>query len=163
MTANEFKTWKTIHLGTGPKTPGDFREALKDNEINLNHWANDILGQPAFTVATKETEIDLVKVTLAKLGFENDTNRDQICERAKELGLELCPAEVGPQLRLQYQDQPNDEWVLIGMEPIPNSDGNPNVFGMVYLVSELWFFSTWGFSNRVWSDVFQWVFCLPRK
>jgi hypothetical protein len=40
--------------------------------------------------------------------------------------LELCPAEVGPHLRLQYPEK--EEWFLIAMEPIIARDGDPDVF-----------------------------------
>ena len=112
----KFNVWKTINLGTGLKTTDDFRKALKGRGFNIGNWADDILGKPAFTAAAEATEVDLVKVTVAELGFKKGARRDQIYERAKELGLELCAPEVGPQLRLQYQDQPNGEWLLIGME-----------------------------------------------
>jgi hypothetical protein len=35
----------------------------------------------------------------------------------------LCPAEVGPALRLAYNDQPRDEWVTITMTPIVANSG----------------------------------------
>jgi hypothetical protein len=38
--------------------------------------------------------------------------------RAQRLGFGLAAAEVGPQLRLQYFDQPIGEFLIIGMEPI---------------------------------------------
>ena len=138
-------------------------KVLKDRGFNIGNWADDILGKPAFTAATEATEIDLVKVTVAELGFKKGARRDQIYERAKELGLELCPSEVGPQLRLQYQDQPNNEWLLIGMKPIADSVGDLSVFGVKRSDSGLWLSSLWGRPGGVWNPGSRWVFRLPRK
>jgi len=158
----KFNVWKTINLGTG-KNADDFRKVLKDRGFNIGNWANDILGKPAFTAATEATEIDLVKVTVAELGFKEGARRDQIYERAKELGLELCPSEVGPQLRLQYQDQPNNEWLLIGMKPIADSGGDLRVFCVKRNDSELWLSGDWGPPGSVWNPGSQWVFRLSRN
>lgn len=118
-------------------------------------------------MATEETEVDLVdlvRVTVAELGFKKGARRDQIYGRAKELGLEFCSPEVGPQLRLQYQDQPNGDWILIGMEPITASDGCPNVFSVErWDSSELWLSDCWDYPGPVWCPALQWVFVRPRK
>ena len=159
----EFKIWETIKLGTGPKTAEDFRCFLRVGGFRLSDWASDILGKSAFTVATEETEVDLVMVTVGELGFKKGARRDQIYDRAKQLALELCPAEVGPQLRLQYQDQPNGEWILVAMEPILDSDGDPDVFRVGRRDSGLWLNSCWGSPDNFWDAVRRWVFCRPRK
>ena len=104
-----FPVWKTIKLGTGLKTADDFRQALKASGFEIGNWANEILGKPAFTAAAKETEVELVRVSVAERGFKNGATRKDIYQRAQELGLELCPNEVGPQLRLQYKDQQYNE------------------------------------------------------
>jgi len=158
----EFKIWKTIKLGTGLKTAEDFRCFLRVGGFRLSDWASDILGKPAFKVADEETEIDLVMVTVGELGFKKGARRDQIYERAKELGLELCPAEVGPQLRLQYQDQPDGEWIIVAMEPIIASGGDPDVFS-VGCRDSVWLHGGWGYPDRFWLAAFQWVFGRPRK
>ncbi|MFA4999001.1 MAG: hypothetical protein WC514_03200 [Candidatus Paceibacterota bacterium] len=162
-TTSRFNIWKTIKLGTGLKTADDFRKSLKDNGFNIGDWANNILGKPSFKTVTEETEVDLVKVTVADLGFKKGARRDQIYDRAKDLGLELCPPEVGPQLRLQYRDQPNGEWALIGMELITGSGGGLGVFGVGCDYSGLWLIGGWGFPGGVWGPDCLWVFCLPRK
>ena len=160
---HKFKTWKTIKLGTGLKTADDFRKTLKDNGFNISGWANDILRKPVFTVAAEETEVELVKVTVAELGFKRGARHDQTYERAKELGLELCPPEVGPQLRLQYQDQPNGERILVAMEPIIVSDGDSDVFGVERVGSGLWLYGFWGRPDVFWGPGDRWVFCRPCK
>ena len=114
-----------------------------------------MLVNPAFSVSAKETEKDLVKITTGELGFNDGARRDQIYARAKELGLELCPAEVGPQLRLQYQDQPNDEMLLVAMEPIKSF-----VFSVERSTSGRWL--SWEGDGN-WSPRLQWVFCPPRN
>jgi len=159
----KFEIWKTIKLGTGLKTADDFRKAIKNGGMKISNWADDILGKSGFTVITGETEVDLIKVTVAELGFKEGARRDQIYERAKELGLELCPPEVGPQLRMQYRDQPNGEWILIGMEPIRDSDGVLFVFDVVRSGSGLWLYGHYDYPGCVWHADGQWVFVRSRK
>ena len=154
----DFKVWKTIKLGTGPKTAGDFRKAIKDNKMRISDWASDILGKPAFTVAAEETELDLVVVSVAELGFKNGATREQIYARAKELDLDLCPAEVGPQLRLQDKDQPNGEWLVIAMEPITASAGRLRLFSVERRGSGLWLGSDDGYPGSVWDAGPRFVF-----
>ena len=66
----------------------------------------------------------LVAVSAAELGFETDTaSLADIYVRAQELG--FAAAEVAPQLRLQYFDQPIGEFLIVGMEPIKTWKGEP--------------------------------------
>ena len=155
--------FKTIKLGTGPKTADDFRKAIKDCGMEISDWANDILGKPAFNVATEETEVDLVVISVAELGFKKGAKLKDIYARAKELGLELCPNEVGPQLRLQYADQPKGEWLVIGMEPIAGSDGTLTLFRVEHVGDVLWLRSDYGYPGRVWLGSVRFVFVRPRK
>jgi hypothetical protein len=43
----------------------------------------------------------------------------------KQLGFGLAAAEIGPQLRLQYLDQPLGEFLILGMAPIRTWNGEP--------------------------------------
>lgn len=157
----EFEVWKTIKLGTGIQTADDFRRVLKDGGFRIGNWADDILGKPAFTAAIEEIELDLVKVSVVELGFKDGAKRGDIYNRAQELGLEPCPPEVGPQLRLQYKDQPMDEWLLIGMEPIADSGGALNVFGVGRDSDGLWLRGYFGFPDYFWYGYVHWVFVRP--
>lgn len=161
-----FAIWKTIQLGTGLNTADAFRGALNSGGLLIGSWADDLLSRPAFkkSVATRKTECDLVVVSVADLGFKNGATREQIYNRAQELGLELCPAEVGPQLRLQYKDQPAGEWLLIGMEPITVSDGELSVFDVGRDDDgHLWLNGSFGLPGFFGSGDDRWVFVRPRK
>ena len=154
-----FQPWRTLKLGTGLQTADDFRKALKQSGNKISDWANNLLDKPEFTVtSTKEVEVDLVNISVAELGFPNGATRKEIYRKAKELGLELCPAEVGPQLRLQYQNQPMNEWLLIGMEPITGSGGYLDVFGVVRHGNGQWLGSGYGSAGSVWGGDKRWGF-----
>lgn len=157
-----FKVWKTIKLGTGLKTADNFRRALKSAGCKISDWGNDILGKPAFTASETETDVHLVVVSVKEFGFKDGATRADIYKRAQELGLELCPAEVGPQLRLQYKDQPSGEWLLIGMEPITGSVGYLYVFDLERDDGELWLSGSNGDPDLFWNGNYRWVF-LRRK
>jgi len=164
-TPHEFSIWKTVKLGTGLKTADDFRTALKKGKNRISNWGNDILGKPAFTASETEMDVDLVNVSVADLdlGFKDGAYRRDIIAKALELGLQLCPAEVGPQLRLQYADQPKGEWLVIGMEPITDSGGHLNVFGVAHDRGGRWLYGSNGYPDPFWDADDRFVFVRPSK
>lgn len=147
--------WKTIKLGTGIKDANGFCQAIKDAKMIISERANDIIRKPEFTVANQEMEVDLVKVTVDDLGLDDHVRLDQTYDRAKSLGLELCPAEVGPQLRLQYI---GNLWIIVGMKPIRNSGDELSIFGVEYNT----LYSFFGNPDAD-TSANEWVFVLPRK
>ena len=104
-------TWKTVKLGVF-KTADAYRKALEQGRRRSGEWVNDFLGQPAYTCAREETDVDLVVLSVEDLGFKKGALYSQICEKALAAGLDLCPAEVGPALRLAYDDQPPGERLI---------------------------------------------------
>ncbi|MBU1032772.1 hypothetical protein KJ937_02475, partial [Patescibacteria group bacterium] len=144
----ELKPWQNIKLGTHAKD--ELVRELEVSDFHVSDWAKDMMAQDAFTVATEEIELELIVVTVAELGFKNGASFKQICERAKERGLELCPAEVGAQLRRQYQDQSYGEWLLIAMDPITASDGGLGVFRVGHGNGGFWLRSRNGRPGGPW-------------
>jgi hypothetical protein len=98
--------WKTITIGTFTNSFA-LLNALDAAGCAIGDSAEEILARPAFTVSTTKTDVELVAVSAAEL-----------------LGFALAAAEVAPQLRLQYFDQPLGE-LLIAMSPIKTWKGEP--------------------------------------
>jgi len=126
--ANSQVPWKTIWLGTY-KSAEELKTALLKVGCETDSWGDDILKK--VVVATEPTEVELVQTTAVELGFpDGEATRAQIYAAGLNRSWQLCPAEVGPQLRLQYPDQPEGEWDLIAMEPTTVSSGNLEVFSV---------------------------------
>jgi hypothetical protein len=157
-----FQVWKTIKLGKR-KTVAKYRKALKAAKYRITDYADQILNK--ISIAETEFEVDLVRVSVRELGFKNPngTRRDAIYKKALELGLELCPNEVGPALRLAHQDQPRDECNAIGMEPLTASDSDLGLFGVDNDSGEQWLYAYYGDPDSVWGPGDCLVFVLPRK
>ncbi|MFG3597808.1 hypothetical protein [Bradyrhizobium sp. RDI18] len=116
--------WKTITIGTFANSFA-LLNALDAAGCGIGDLAGEILARPAFTVSTTKTNVELFAVSAAELGFQTDTAPlADIYARAQQLGFGLAAAEIAPQLRLQYFDQPMGEFV-IGMEPIKTWTGEP--------------------------------------
>lgn len=125
---NVFKVWKTITLGAFANSFA-LRNALDAAGCGIGDLAEEILARPAFILASSKTEVDLVAVSADDLGLavESASLKD-IYSRAENLGLGLAPAEVGPELRLQYLNQPTGEFLNIGMRPIATWNGDLVIF-----------------------------------
>ncbi len=117
--------WRKVELGTG-KSFNEYREALKRAGCRIGHWANAILD--VHRCAQQGMPIELVNISVSAFGWVDGANYKDICARGVELGFELCPAEVGPALRLMYKDQPYGESLYIAMEAVVTADGLRNIF-----------------------------------
>lgn len=161
--AVELKVWRRIALGTGLEDAVDFRHALKVNGHKVASWAKAALDESAFTAATEQVVVELVSVSVLGLGFQHGTPYERICDRGRELGLELCPAEVGPQLRLQYKDQPKGEWLRIAMKAIAIPGGSLTIFSVRNQDGEGWLGSEIGSHLYQYDPATNFVFTCPRR
>lgn len=151
----EFPVFKTVKLGTH-KSVNDLRQSLKDNGNRISEWGNDILGKT--TLAESETEAVLHTATVKELTGKDQASNREINEAILSKGYDLCPAEVGPQLRLQYADQPNNEWIRVAMEPIADSNGDLDVFSVVRGGGERWLSGSRGHPDDEWRGDDRFVF-----
>ena len=108
-------------------------------------------------------EVELVVVTSHDVGLEGNYTTTQMFTAAAAHGLSKCPAEVGLQLRLQYDDQPSGEWLLIAMEPIAVSDHVLYVFSVVHDDDGCWLDTGYGHPDGVWYADFRWVFLRSKQ
>lgn len=123
--AADVPVWKKIETGTF-SSPLSLVNALNAAGCSIGNSAEKILARPAFTVSAAKTDVELFAVSAAELGFETETAPlADIYARAQRLGFGLAAAEIGPQLRLQYLDQPVGEFLIIAMNPIRTWDGEP--------------------------------------
>lgn len=129
-------TWKTVQLGLH-KSPNEYCAAIDKTERVVSEWGFELLQK--VSCSQEQTEVDLVVLSAGGLypGDEDVRYRD-ICLKAADLNLELCPAEVGPALSLQYDDQPQGEVLLVAMEPIIDLGGYPHMFEIEHDGSGLW-------------------------
>ena len=97
---------------------------MEKNKISISQVGKSMMNNPEFTISQKSEHINLIRISVKDLGFPKGATATEIYKKAQKFGLELCPAEVGPQLRLQYKDQPKGEYITVGMKPIANSEGS---------------------------------------
>lgn len=144
-----------MDLKTDPNinSPEKAEEVIRQKNIYLSEWGKNILYKTEFS--QKSEQYSLVSFTVKELGLPNGATTEEIYKNAQELGLELCPAEVGPHLRLQY---PGKEWMLIAMEQITARVGDPGVFGLNEDVGRLALCGNAAKSARRWGDDYLFVF-----
>jgi len=142
-----------------------------ENKIYISDNAKFMYNSSAFEVLKKPEEINLIRLTVKDLGFTKNATTDQIYQRAAELGLELCPPEVGLYLRLNFskafkREQPISDYPRVAMKQIIGSDGYPDVF---YVDrdgdGERWLHGYWARPTDEWTPtrVFVFRFCFRKS
>lgn len=120
---------RRLTLTIGSVTKGDLLQRLSATGNAVTEWAGDIMSKPAFTTNHQPIQIELGWSSVKNLGFTEPPTTTELFARIREVG-SLCPAEVGPHLRLTDADQPNGTAYWIMMETISDSHGYPNVFSV---------------------------------
>ncbi len=151
---------RTIEIGGESKDR--LRQRMTEKNIAVSEYAKSMLDSTECTTDTQTHPFDTVRLTVRDLGFPNGAEFKDIYTKADALGLDLCPAEVGPHYRLQYTDQPMNSWLSIGMKPISDSDGLPFAFTLDRDDEGLWLYDSWTYPQVHWDADHEFVFS-PRK
>lgn len=161
-----FPVFKTIALGTH-RSIHKLMHAIQLGKFNIDfRTVGPVLEKVPVAKPKKHIELDLVAVSAIDLGFDTGPDhirRDALYARALELGLRLCPAEVGPQLLLQGWDLPPGLNLLIAMEPLAGGLGDPFVFWMTRSTSAQKINVYGGKPESTAPYYFHWVFVQPRR
>jgi hypothetical protein len=157
-----FQIWRTTTLGF-QKGVDRYRDALEAAKIKIGDAADEILGRPAFSYVREKTIAELTVVSAAELGVGAESTLADVYHRGSQLGLLLCHPEVGPQLRLDYRDQPLGESLLIAMEPVRTYDGAPTILSLMNFGSGLALVGSDGRPESKVSGYLRFVFALPQR
>ena len=128
----------SVKLGVEFKTTDDFIKAIENRGGFINSSARDIMSKPEFVFSEKDTEVRVVILSVGNLGFSNNKSIEEIINRAKELGLEPCPPDIGPKLCIQNLIQEKKDgskdasiYCVIAMAPITNSKNELRLFDVI--------------------------------
>lgn len=152
------------NVEVGGKSAKELIAEMKSAGIKISDYAKSMLQNKAEFIPTKNPEdMTFIRLSVGDLGFKTSATTTQIFERAEELGLELCPPDTGPHYRLKYRNQPLNEWFRIGMKPITDSGGSPNVWYLDRRGVGLWLGGRWAYPGDAWGPGIEFVFRLRKS
>ena len=147
----------TSSLEIGGQDKEELLFSLHKNGVRLNRYAHILFDDPALTTS-KSTRWVLVRdVTVAELGLVNPTSA-ALFDRARSVGLELCPLELAPRLRLQFLEQTEGPYLTIASRKLRDDEAYPNGFYLRKIDGELWLRGYTATSEYRWEPSSRFVF-----
>lgn len=165
----------TRTVEVGGLTKWELIEKLEQSSILMNEYGERLLADGKFTTSDTKYILQTVELTVGDLGFPDGAATPQIYKRASELGLELCPLELGPHLRLEYLDQPEgysgnpsqrhqapSGSITIASEILTEDDDFPKGFYLRQINGVLWLRGYLADHLHVWNPDDHFIFCQKR-
>ena len=143
--------------------------SLSKHAIRWNQAAEDLFQDDRFQASTREMEVPIRATSLEELGFPEGATYPRIIARAHEWGLRECPLELGPFLRMQYQEATQRVGaqnsgaeqlsqgkapigsLTVASRPLDEKDQTPKGFYLRSLDGERWLRGYWADFEHVWS------------
>ena len=157
----DFETYKNIRkekVEIGGKSGEELITELEASEIKVSDEVKCMMRSAGFVPCKDREKVTLISLTVADLGFSDRTTTDEVFRRAQELGLALCSADTGPCYRLQYTNQPLQEWLFVAMKPIISKSGEPQIFTIQHMGGGLLIDVFWASSKYVWDLGNEFIF-----
>ncbi|MDR6972258.1 hypothetical protein [Leifsonia shinshuensis] len=118
MSAPDARPDGPLKLRVGGSTRDELRAALRAAGVQLNAYAETLLDHAVFDARDAE-EVDILERDLADLGLVGGGTLPEVFDAARAHGLELCPPDTGPYLRLamSWQENAPDSVLSAGRSP----------------------------------------------
>jgi hypothetical protein len=147
---------------------------LVRNGVELNESAQALFAHDMFRTTEVSSFLETVEISVARLGYAQGATIANLYKRAVELGLSLCPLELGPHFRLQFFDQPEGDVgyppsrhrappgsITVASQPLAKDDEIPKGFYLRRIKGVLWLRGYRSTPEHVWSPEDHFVFCRP--
>ncbi|MFJ7183911.1 helicase [Lysinibacillus xylanilyticus] len=162
----------TRTVEVGGLTKSQLVQKLQQYSILMNEYGKKLITDDKFTTSDKKYSLKTVELTVGDLGFPDGANTEQIFKRAEELGLKLCPLELGPHLRMEYLDQTEGSSsnslqkqqapsgsITIASEILTEDDNFPKGFYLRRINGVLWLRGYCADHLHVWNPNDHFIFC----
>ncbi|WP_427051623.1 helicase [Paenibacillus sp. TC-CSREp1] len=156
----------------GGLTQTQLQHKLQQCSIQINEYGKTLLTSEKFIMSHTKKRLQTVELAVKHLGFRDGAATLQLFQTAVDLGLQLCPMELGPYLGIQYLDQfevniatsakenqapPGS--VTIASKPLTEDDYFPKGFYLRRINDELWLRGYVADDLHVWNPDDRFIFC----
>ncbi|WP_342538404.1 MULTISPECIES: helicase [unclassified Sporosarcina] len=158
----------TRTVEVGGLTKSQLMQKMQQHSILMNELGEKLFTDDYFTTSAKTFSLETVELTIRDLGLPKGDTLTKIYERANHLGLELCPLELGPYLRLGYLDQPEGKSsqqhqapngsITVSSETLNNEENFPKGFYLRRIKGDLWLRGYIADEQHVWDPDDHFVF-----
>lgn len=163
---------RTVQIGG--LTKGELLERLAAAGVELNEAARALFASDAFTTLPTRTEIRTAEVTVRELGLQSGATMSEIRACAALRELLPAPIELGPHLRLQLLDEPEEPAgapmsqhrappgsITVVSEPLSEEPSLPGGFYLRRSGDTRWLRGYWCDGDHVWDPQDRLLFARP--
>ncbi|MCV2357473.1 hypothetical protein LNV08_00630 [Paucibacter sp. TC2R-5] len=158
-----------LAVRTGGLTKDALLTKLHEAQVQMNAYAMTFILDEGFIVSTSSYTVDLEILSLADLGLPAGAHYSEVLAVAAAAGLQPCPAELGPHMRLQLLEQLEDRTadtqaergaprgsITVASMPLKEDDDFPKGLYLRRLDGCLWLRGYRSWSGHIWrpEDVF---------
>ena len=111
---------------------------LAQCSVSLNEYARALFADDEFTTSSQARTVLVTFVSLPEIGLPDGARFEEILGRAADVGLQPCPLEVAPHLRLDYLDQPQGPYLIVASLKLRPGSSIPSGFYLRRRKNGLW-------------------------
>lgn len=168
------KDHETRLVRVGGLSKSELLGRLQDADVLLNEAARRLFSDARFITSPESSIVQAVQMSVAALGFPEGAMFSELVAGARSRGLQTCPLELGPHLRLQFPEQAEGAVgqaatrgcappgsVTVASEPLAEDDETPRGFYVRRIEGKLWLRGYRSWPGHRWSPQDVVMFCVP--
>ena len=139
------------HVELGGGSVSDLLADLRRAGTCMNAYAEQLLADKGFRIATQRHAVRVTSMQVSELGFSKPPRLEAILDRVHARGFELCTPEVAPRLVLQAPLLPTEQRLIVPARRIRSAADFPAAFYLVRRGDRLWLRGYVASDDHEWS------------
>ena len=155
---NNIRVWDIEYGGVSRE---DILLELAKSKIALNAYATLLFLNKNLVMSDAKSRTNVISITPMDLGINEKSTFNDICNESSRRGLQLCPLEIAPILRLAYLDQKEGPILTVASKGRFQEDNLPNGFYLHNTKDSLWLRGYTSSEDWLWDQTSKFAFVEP--